>query len=85
MGKRDAIPCPASCGRYQQPGRFLCTPCWRKLPDDMQRAVWRTWHAVERINPKAFPSDFLHALSTYRLVRKSSLLFLANLPPERDE
>ena len=78
MGKA-AIPCPASCGRFHEPGKFLCARCWHALPAGDQHAVIRTWKAVERINPKAFPRDYLAALRTYREVREAALLHLANV------
>lgn len=37
--------CPTGCGRKVQPRKLMCFPCWKEVPGDLQRAVYRTFKA----------------------------------------
>lgn len=37
--------CPVGCGRVVRPGHLMCAACWRKVPKELQQAVYRTWRA----------------------------------------
>jgi len=37
--------CPTGCGRRARAGHLMCGPCWREVPSNIQRDVYRTWRA----------------------------------------
>lgn len=37
--------CPTGCGRKAGEGKLMCYSCWKEVPADIQREVWRTFRA----------------------------------------
>lgn len=73
-------PCPANCGRNQNPGKFLCLPCWQSLPGSEKWNLSRSWHALGTIDREKNSVEYLGALKTYRNARESALRWLAAHP-----
>lgn len=40
-----ADPCPTGCGEQTPKGKLMCGKCWREVPDDLRRKVYRAWRA----------------------------------------
>ena len=64
--------CPAHCGRLQAPGKFLCRPCWGRVPKPLQDAVYATWRAYGRAR-RGSRGEMLAALKAYRESRRVAL------------
>lgn len=70
-------PCPANCGRAQQPGKFLCLTCWRSLTDELRTLIWRTWREYNARDSWPYsPKRFLAAIRAYREAREACLKHL---------
>ena len=41
--------CPVGCGRRVRHRQLLCPPCWRQVPGEIQRRVYRTWRAYAAV------------------------------------
>lgn len=35
------FPCPGGCGGKRDEGRVFCARCYRQLPTDLQRLLWK--------------------------------------------
>lgn len=66
-------PCPAGCGRAQQPGKLLCYPCWSTVPKPVQQEVYRTWRAFRKASPRDDPEGFRAASAAYRNARDMAI------------
>lgn len=44
----SARTCRPGCDRYVPPARAFCPACWRLVPKDLQRTVYRSWDEVGR-------------------------------------
>lgn len=45
----EQIDCPTGCGRGVAGfGLLMCGTCWREVPADLQRQVYRTWAELRR-------------------------------------
>jgi hypothetical protein len=43
------LECPVStCDRARRPDHAMCATCWRQVPADLQRAVYRAWRERQR-------------------------------------
>ena len=38
--------CPTGCGRPLPAMKVMCAPCWREVPQHLQREVYAAWRAV---------------------------------------
>ena len=36
--------CPTGCGRNVDGNKLLCLACWRRVPGELQQAVYSTWN-----------------------------------------
>lgn len=69
----DTSPCPAGCGRVQQPGKLLCRPCWLTVPEPVQREVYRTWRVYRKADFRRDPEGFRAASKAYRHARDAAI------------
>jgi hypothetical protein len=70
--------CPSGCGRTQQPGKFLCRPCWGEVPKDLQANVLSTWAAVRVGHRRQLPAEERRPrLAAYRQAREAALAAIA--------
>jgi hypothetical protein len=40
--------CPVGCGRRVRDGHLMCAACWRRVPKELQQAVYRAWRKWRR-------------------------------------
>jgi len=53
--------CHGGCGRKCKPAHFSCPTCWRRLPVELKRAIWRTYQAGQEEGRAPVTREYLAA------------------------
>lgn len=57
MTFRPTCPVP-DCNRTVSKGKLMCPRCWGAVPPNLQRSVYRTWRAWQRLGTDEAFADY---------------------------
>jgi hypothetical protein len=46
---RDHVCHWPGCGKQVKPAQWGCFSCWKKIPKDLQREIWRTYNIAQEV------------------------------------
>lgn len=73
----EGIECPTGCGRGVAGfGLLMCGTCWREVPADLQRQVYRTWAELRRA-VRNDRSTMKQARASYEVAKAAAIASIA--------